>query len=57
MHSVYRYYAIISIHQRIINNIEVINSLSSFYCKHFEKITILKKDKITINFQLTPVLK
>jgi hypothetical protein len=57
MHSVYRYYAIISIHQRINNNIEVINSLSSFYCKYFEKITILKKDKITINFQLTPVLK
>jgi hypothetical protein len=38
----------------VYNNIEVINSLSSLFCKFFEKITILKKDKITINIQITP---
>jgi hypothetical protein len=32
---------------------KIINSLSSFYYKFFEKITILKTDKITINIQIT----
>jgi hypothetical protein len=32
----------------------LINSSSSFYFKFFEKITIPKKDKITINVQIAP---